>query len=606
MKFETDCGPVDALLSCWGGEAAAHHGLLLATSSAAGGNSVGPLGSVGGVVGGAAVGQSGEEGLQQHHLHYTFAEDSGPEEVKQESDCASAKATMDVLDSLLLTTSSSSPPTSSSPGGGGQFAELKPLPPFHTYTASLNGIYAPQPPRHHDQAPSPHSTLDPRCGGGDSDVAEDAYKGTEVYYSEPVVVSSSGDHLKGVSVVEADQGVEYLLPPDIEDIAAIIGNAIADTTVPGGGGGGPAAAQVAANGGGSAGGNSDGWMDLDAWIDTACVVTSGDPGSGKAPSDALNELASQFAAAAAAAANQQNQSMAPTSTLQSLLNQGVSQHQQHHQNHITYQQQIQQVQQQQAQGGQQQQHQISIHKQQQRDQYSQPHHHMPLLQSRLQNGAGTVVKMEAFTVEYDPPPPLYLIGNDMMPHTTHGGSPPGLVQSTTAESPTAPSSSSSASPGRFPTSPRKYGRGNSLKAAAGSTTADFGPSLSDPSGNVGDHPAGSFPAPGKSKSKSRSKSSKSNRGGGAGGGGGQVGGGMPEADGGLGAYPDGGLGGGKEKPVHRCGICNRGFLNKSNIKVHLRTHTGEKPFRCDTCGKAFRQKAHLIKHQQIHKRVGRD
>ena len=51
-----------------------------------------------------------------------------------------------------------------------------------------------------------------------------------------------------------------------------------------------------------------------------------------------------------------------------------------------------------------------------------------------------------------------------------------------------------------------------------------------------------------------------------------------------------------------CNYCSAFISNKSNMRRHINTHTGEKLFQCLICSKRFNRKAHMLGHMQtMHK-----
>ncbi|XP_050432735.1 zinc finger E-box-binding homeobox 1-like [Adelges cooleyi] len=55
-----------------------------------------------------------------------------------------------------------------------------------------------------------------------------------------------------------------------------------------------------------------------------------------------------------------------------------------------------------------------------------------------------------------------------------------------------------------------------------------------------------------------------------------------------------------------CEYCGKVFKNCSNLTVHRRSHTGEKPYKCELCSYACAQSSKLTRHMKTHGRLGKD
>nr|XP_053635875.1 zinc finger and BTB domain-containing protein 41-like isoform X1 [Cherax quadricarinatus] len=52
-----------------------------------------------------------------------------------------------------------------------------------------------------------------------------------------------------------------------------------------------------------------------------------------------------------------------------------------------------------------------------------------------------------------------------------------------------------------------------------------------------------------------------------------------------------------------CKECGRTFFTNSELKYHIKTHTGERPYRCDICGETYLSSSSLRYHMQKHSNV---
>ncbi|XP_015108483.1 zinc finger protein 573 [Diachasma alloeum] len=58
-----------------------------------------------------------------------------------------------------------------------------------------------------------------------------------------------------------------------------------------------------------------------------------------------------------------------------------------------------------------------------------------------------------------------------------------------------------------------------------------------------------------------------------------------------------------DKRTHKCSICDKTFSQKSKLKTHELSHTGQRPFKCRDCHKAYASKSKLNAHVRLHTRT---
>uniref|UniRef100_A0A667YQI1 BCL11 transcription factor B b n=1 Tax=Myripristis murdjan TaxID=586833 RepID=A0A667YQI1_9TELE len=62
----------------------------------------------------------------------------------------------------------------------------------------------------------------------------------------------------------------------------------------------------------------------------------------------------------------------------------------------------------------------------------------------------------------------------------------------------------------------------------------------------------------------------------------------------------------KERRSDTCEYCGKIFKNCSNLTVHRRSHTGERPYKCDLCSYACAQSSKLTRHMKTHGQFGKE